>query len=82
MNAKRDRSTAIVLGAVIVGMIGAFGLAVCVLVAGHGLLLAFLAYAVGGMTLTIATVAGRLAVDAAAARAAHRPGHERATRAA
>ena len=82
MNTKPDRSTAMVLGAVIIGVIGALGLAVCVLVAGHGLLLAFLAYAVGGMTLTFAALAGRLAIDAAAARAARRPRHERAARAA
>ena len=65
-----DRTAGNPAGLVIFGFLGAGAAALLTLVAGHGLLLAFLAYSLSGAVFLVGGAVGRQAIGAAAARLA------------
>lgn len=80
MTTQSDKSSAMLVGAVLLGAAGGLAVAAWAVVAGHGLFVAFLGYVAGGMALTLAALAGRLAVDAANRHAVSRARRNRAAR--
>ncbi|MBP7000127.1 hypothetical protein [Amaricoccus sp.] len=63
---NRDRGAGRLAAALVLGVLGAVAVSGFTLASGHGILLAFLAYMLSGSLICCATLAGSLAVGAAA----------------